>query len=411
MAALGGRAAVPLLRRGPGAVLGAVQGAGQRRHRHKEKWATTAPRIPSTRLALHHFDSSYSLHLGELWPSVRAGLLCEQKYGALLNNFSELDHVTQELELLNATDFISEALQKAQQSQQGTAAREAGRGSQEGRTVIQAEAMTETSPPFRASISPKIKCYTFPRGDITRFHPARPDTLGLLGYYLMDAASLLPVLALDVQRDDLVLDLCAAPGGKTLALLQTGLCVSGGHLAANDVSISRTKRLHQILHNYVLKEVRETVSVTSYDGRDWQDVEGGTFHKVLVDVPCTTDRHSAMEEHNNIFHKMRTKERQMLPMLQLQLLMAGILATKPGGDVVYSTCSLSPLQNECVVERAVEIAETQFNISVRVEDLSHFRTLFQDTFSFFSGCRLGELVLPHLTANFGPMYFCKLHRM
>ncbi|XP_029815617.1 5-methylcytosine rRNA methyltransferase NSUN4 [Manacus vitellinus] len=382
-----------------------------------EKRATTAPRIPSTRLALHHFDTSYSLHLGELWPSVRAGLLCEQKYGALLNNFSAVDHVTQELELLNATDFVSEALQKAQQSQRGAAAREAVRGSQEGcvqgRAVIQAETITqaESSPPFRASIIPKIKCYTFPRGDITRFCPARPDILGLLGYYLMDAASLLPVLALDVQQDDLVLDLCAAPGGKTLALLQTGLCVSGGHLAANDVSISRTKRLHQILHKYVPREIRETVSVTSYDGRDWQDVDGGTFHKVLVDVPCTTDRHSAMEEENNIFHKRRTKERQMLPMLQLQLLMAGILAAKPGGEVVYSTCSLSPLQNECVVERAVEIAETQFNISVHVEDLSHFRTLFQDTFSFFSGCRLGELVLPHLTANFGPMYFCKLRRM
>ncbi|NWQ60282.1 NSUN4 methyltransferase, partial [Neopipo cinnamomea] len=391
------------------------------RHRHKEKWATTAPRIPSTRLALHHFDSSYSLHLGELWPSVRAGLLCEQKYGALVNNFSVPDHVTQELELLNATDFVSEALQKAQQSQRGAAVREAVRGSEEGcvqdRTVIQAETMTqeETWPLFRTSISPKIKCYTFPRGDITRFHPARPDSLGLLGYYLMDAASLLPVLALDVQQDDLVLDLCAAPGGKTLALLQTGLCCSicvpAGHLAANDVSVSRTKRLHQILHNYVPREVRETVSVTSYDGRDWQDVEGGTFHKVLVDVPCTTDRHSAMEEDNNIFHKRRTKERQMLPMLQLQLLMAGILATKPGGEVVYSTCSLSPLQNECVVERVVEIAGTQFNINVHVQDLSHFRTLFQDTFSFFSDCRLGELVLPHLTANFGPMYFCKLRRM
>lgn len=79
--------------------------------------------------------------------------------------------------------------------------------------------------------------------------------------------------------------------------------------------------------------------------------------------------------------------------------------------MVYSTCSLSALQNEYVIERAVEIAETQFNIRIHVEDLSHFRTLFQDTFSFFSGCRLGELVLPHLTANFGPTYFCKLHRM
>ncbi|NWH92560.1 NSUN4 methyltransferase, partial [Aegithalos caudatus] len=300
--------------------------------------AATAPRIPSTRLALHHFDTSYSLHLGALWPSVRAALLCEQKYGALLNNFAAAGHVPQELELLNATDFVSEASQKVQQWQRGAAAGEAARRCQEG---------SEMSPPLCASISSKIKCYTFPRGDITRFRPARPDSLGLLDYYLMDAASLLPVLALNVQPGDFVLDLCAAPGGKTLALLQTGLC---GHLAANDISISRTKRLYQILHSYVPKEVRDTVSVTSYDGRDWDQVKGGTFHKVLVDVPCTTDRHSAMEEDNNIFHKRRTKERQMLPMLQLQLLMAGILAAKPGAEVLYSTCSLSPLQNECVVE-------------------------------------------------------------
>lgn len=53
-----------------------------------------------------------------------------------------------------------------------------------------------------------------------------------------------------------------------------------GHLAANDVSISRTKRLYQILSSYVPKNVREAVSVTSYDGRDWAELEGGTFHKV-----------------------------------------------------------------------------------------------------------------------------------
>uniref|UniRef100_A0A8C4V237 5-cytosine rRNA methyltransferase NSUN4 n=1 Tax=Falco tinnunculus TaxID=100819 RepID=A0A8C4V237_FALTI len=380
MAALSGRAAAALLRRGPPPGLA----PGPRRHHYKKKWATTAPRIPVTRLALHHFDTTYSLQLRDLWPSVRASLLCEQKYGALLNNFSPVDHVTQELELLNATDFISQAHKEAQQLQQGT------------------------SPPLRASISSNIKCYTFPRGDITRFRPARPDVLGLLDYYLMDAASLLPVLALNVQPDDSVLDLCAAPGGKTLALLQTGVC---GHLAANDISISRTKRLYQVLQSYVPKEIREAVSVTSCDGRDWEQLKGSTFHKVLVDVPCTTDRHSVMEEENNIFHKKRTKERQMLPMLQLQLLMAGILATKPGGEVVYSTCSLSPLQNEHVIERAVEIAETQFSISVHVEDLSHFRILFQDTFCFFSDCQLGELVLPNLTANFGPMYFCKLRRI
>ncbi|XP_061860349.1 5-methylcytosine rRNA methyltransferase NSUN4 [Colius striatus] len=392
-----------LLRRGP------APGLGPRRHRHKEKWAATAPRVPAPRLALHHFDASYSLQLQGLWPAARAALLCEPKHGALLNSFSALDRVARELELLNASDFVSEAPRKAAE-EAGRGESRAQEGSAEGKTVARAERMSqaEMSPPPRASVTSNIRCYTFPRGDITRFRPARPDALGLLDYYLMDAASLLPVLALCVQPDDFVLDLCAAPGGKTLALLQTGLC---GHLAANDISISRTKRLYQILQSYVPREVRETVSVTSHDGRDWQQLEGGTFHKVLVDVPCTTDRHSVTEVDNNIFHKRRTKERQMLPMLQLQLLMAGILATKPGGEVVYSTCSLSPLQNECVIERAVEVAGAQFDISVQVEDLSHFQLLFQDTFSFFPECRVGQLVLPHLTANFGPTYFCKLRRL
>ncbi|XP_072199356.1 5-cytosine rRNA methyltransferase NSUN4 [Excalfactoria chinensis] len=400
MAAPSGRA-VLLLRRGGG--LSSVP----RRYLYKKKWATTSPRIPATRLALHHFDTTYSLQLQELWPAVRAAMLCEQKYGALLNNFTSADLIGQQLELLGATEFVSEAARRAQCWQESAGVEAEKRKTLEGSDGDGATVLAETPQLLRASVSSNIKCYTFPRGDISRFHPAWPDSLGILSYYLMDAASVLPVLALNVKPDDLVLDLCAAPGGKMLALLQTGAC---GHLAANDVSISRTKRLYHILNSYIPKKVREAVSVTSHDGRDWGELQGTTFHKVLVDVPCTTDRHSVMEEENNIFHKTRTKERQMLPMLQLQLLMAGILAAKPEGEVVYSTCSLSPLQNEHVVERAIDIAETQFNITVHVEDLSHFRTLFQDTFSFFSDCRLGELVLPHLTANFGPMYFCKLRR-
>ncbi|XP_064372231.1 5-methylcytosine rRNA methyltransferase NSUN4 isoform X2 [Dromaius novaehollandiae] len=319
MAALGGGGrAVTLLRRG------LVLGPAPRRYRYKKKWAATAPRVPSTRLALQSFDMNYGLQLKEAWPSVRVSLLCEQKYGALVNSFADADRVAQELELLNAVDFISGAAQKAQRLQQDSAVEQAGRGSasREAPGERWAVKQAETPPLLSAPITSNIRCYTFPRGDITRFRPARPDTLGILNYYLMDAASLLPVLALNVQPDDFVLDLCAAPGGKTLAILQTGFC---GHLAANDVSISRTKRLHQILNSYVPKQIRETVCVTSWDGRNWGELEGGTFHKVLVDVPCTTDRHSVMEEDNNIFNRRRSKERQMLPMLQLQLLVKSSL--------------------------------------------------------------------------------------
>ncbi|XP_070601914.1 5-methylcytosine rRNA methyltransferase NSUN4 [Erythrolamprus reginae] len=378
---------------------------GPCRHRHyKKKWAATAPRATNTRVALQVFDMNYGDQFGSLWPSMRISLLSKQKYGALVNNFSDVEQVVQSLEDLSAVDFIQESRKVIKELSSSI---EEDDSVPPSLSQIQIE-LSETQVQHFPSISPNIKCYTFPKGDISRFRQAKPDIIGILGYYLLDAASILPVLALNVEPGNIVLDLCAAPGGKTLALLQTGYC---SDLTANDISISRTGRLHNVLRSYLPKEIQNTVQVTSLDGRNWGHTEMGTYDKVLVDVPCTNDRKSVLEEENNMFTYARKGERQRLPMLQLQLLVAGVLAAKPGGEVVYSTCSLSELQNEYVVERAVEILNIQYSINVRVEDLSHFRRLFQNTFSFYSNCRLGELVLPHLTANFGPMYFCKLHRM
>ncbi|XP_061488856.1 5-methylcytosine rRNA methyltransferase NSUN4 isoform X2 [Rhineura floridana] len=364
--------------------------------------------MPSTRLALQVFDMNYGVQFGSLWPSIRIGLLSEQKYGALVNNYSDAQKVTEHLEEMHAVDFIWES-QNVVQDPDSVAKHDASKPNSSPETWTKpSEPQARLFPSFCTSISPNIKCYTFPKGDISLFHPARPDILGILGYYLLDAASVLPVLALNVQPDDLVLDLCAAPGGKTLALLQTGCCRK---LAANDLSVSRTGRLHHVLHSYLPKELCNIVRITSWDGRKWGDLEKNTYDRVLVDVPCTNDRHSVIEEDNNMFMRMRKGERQMLPMLQLELLVAGMRAAKPGGNVVYSTCSLSQLQNEYVVERAMELLAIQYDINVQVEDLSYFRKCFQNTFSFYPDCRLGELILPHLTANFGPMYFCKLHRL
>ncbi|CAH2329821.1 5-methylcytosine rRNA methyltransferase NSUN4, partial [Pelobates cultripes] len=236
------------------------------------------------------------------------------------------------------------------------------------------------------------------------------DIFGHLEYYLMDAASLLPVLALNVPPDSDVLDMCAAPGGKMLALLLAGNC---RHLTANDMSISRSGRLRRVLLSYIPRELRteDKVRITSWDGRNWGENESSAYDRVLVDAPCTTDRHSLLEEDNNIFHRLRTKERQMLPKVQVELLVAALQAVKPGGEVVYSTCSLSQLQNEYVVQRAVELASSEHGIHTELQDLSCFREIFKNIFNFSTDCRIGELVLPHLTANFGPMYFCKLKRL
>ncbi|XP_017578114.2 5-methylcytosine rRNA methyltransferase NSUN4 isoform X1 [Pygocentrus nattereri] len=357
----------------------------QRRHRVKTKWAGSRPKVPATDLALQHFDATYGLQLGDLWPSVRIGMLSEKKYGALLNNFASDSDIVSSFHSQGCRDFISAA--RSTESQD-----------------------PELHDHTAAPLSSNIQCFVFPRGDVSRFKPARPDSNGLLSYYLLDAASVLPALALDVQPGHSVLDLCAGPGGKTLALLQAQAV---RFLWANDLSGSRTARLRRTLQSYLPRELltEDRVYITSSDGRQWRNKDEHKFDKVLVDVPCTTDRHSLTEEDNNIFKRSRTKERQRLPLLQMELLLAGIQATRPGGDVLYSTCSLSQLQNQCVVEQAVSVAQKEMDITVKVQNLSSFVQLFSHTFHFAPQPAVGELVLPHLCANFGPIYMCKLQRI
>jgi 16S rRNA C967 or C1407 C5-methylase (RsmB/RsmF family) len=82
----------------------------------------------------------------------------------------------------------------------------------------------------------------------------------------------------------------------------------------------------------------------------------------LVDVPCTTDRHVLHEDDNNIFKGTRIKERLRLPELQTELLLNALKLVRIGGTVVYSTCSLSPIQNDGVVQLALKKAFEEFNI-------------------------------------------------
>ena len=89
---------------------------------------------------------------------------------------------------------------------------------------------------------------------------------------------------------------------------------------------------------------------------------------------------------------------------------AGILACKPGGSIVYSTCTLSMAQNDGVVKQALEHLWLTSSVSVAVVDTEPLCTTFSDVFKFYK-CQFGQLVLPNLTANFGPIYFCKLQRL
>lgn len=152
--------------------------------------AATRAKQPPTILALQHFDATYRAQLGELWPSVRSAMLSERKYGALFNNFSQDDFVA-ELEAQGCRDFITDSeaegkwarpvQEKLQDVAHGTnmpvsqtdlltfsAAQPRNAAAEEGSKGDSGHQQV-SSPP----LSSNMRCLVFPRGDITRFKPAR----------------------------------------------------------------------------------------------------------------------------------------------------------------------------------------------------------------------------------------------
>ena len=160
-----------------------------------------------------------------------------------------------------------------------------------------------------------------------------------------EAVSMLPVLALDPTPGQIILDLCASPGSKT-----TQICEhlgDSGAVIANEVI---SGRVNTLVTN-VQRHASRAVLVVQHDGRHMPRVPGSGFDGVLVDVPCTGS--GTTRKNPDVWGKWRPSSGRSLHSLQYDLLSRAIELTKPGGRVVYSTCSLDPIENEAVVARVV----------------------------------------------------------
>ena len=263
---------------------------------------------------------------------------------------------------------------------------------------------------------PALTAYTFPRGVVEPLPAPIAGVLGTLGYYCMDAASLLPVIALDLKPGVSVLDMCSGPGGKALAMLQTLMPAS---LVCNDVNSDRVKRVIRVLDQYLGREkgggiggARNNVTLTRQDGA--QMIEYESYDRVLVDAPCYTDRHSVNSDESNVFISQQMKDRLRMPEKQAELLKTGLTLLKPGGALVYSTCTLSPIQNDGVVHMALSSLWEETSLNFEVCDLSQAVKPFRFLCKMHGrkeGLKYGQLVVPNLPSNFGPMYFAKIRRI
>lgn len=251
-----------------------------------------------------------------------------------------------------------------------------------------------------------LKAYTFSRRVIKDFpKPKVIKGINVMNYYCMDGASLLPPLVLGLKPRDTVADFCASPGGKALCMIQSLL---PSNILCNEISESRMSRLQTVLKTYIPKMdmTNEMIEMRVGDGR----TVTGMYDKILLDAPCTNDRHSAMSDENNIFKASRVKERIALPQQQCDLLLNAFKCLKLGGSLVYSTCSLSPIQNDGVVHMTLAKLREQTDIEVYVVNLKEAMRPLRGLYRFHRTMKYGQQVLPFLPSNFGPMYFCKFIR-
>ncbi len=165
-----------------------------------------------------------------------------------------------------------------------------------------------------------------------------------LGYiFVQDAASMIPPIVLDPRPNELVLDMCAAPGSKATQIAQ--YMKNKGTLIANDY---KGIRISALGINMQRLGITNNV-ITLMEGRFFKNMK---FDRILVDAPCSGT--------GTIRKSLKTTKQWSINLLknlsgiQRQLLRTAFENLKPGGVVVYSTCSCEPMENEAVVSHLLE---------------------------------------------------------
>ncbi len=180
--------------------------------------------------------------------------------------------------------------------------------------------------------------------DIPVRHPGATVEHSLGLYYVQDLSSMMPPIALAPQPGETVLDIAAAPGSKTTQMAE--MMANSGTIVANDVSRERIAALVGNLERLGVTNVIVTL-------RDGRAASFGTeFDRVLVDAPCTGE--GVVRKNPCGFRAPTERDHRSFAGLQRAILRNAFRHLRSGGLLVYSTCTLNPLENEGVIHFAIE---------------------------------------------------------
>ncbi len=209
----------------------------------------------------------------------------------------------------------------------------------------QAEAPLDIT--LRPGATPPEGGVALPTGSV-RFPPGT-RVAELAGYeqgafWVQDAAAALPARLLAPLAGERIVDLCAAPGGKTAQLAAAGAVVT-----AVEQDAGRLARL-----NENLARLRLTVETLLADAETWQP--GQSFDAVLLDAPCSAT--GTIRRHPDVPHLKRPRDLDRFTQTQDRLLRAGAARLRPGGRLIYAVCSLQPEEGPARIAAALQMGLT-----------------------------------------------------
>ncbi|MDD5811210.1 MAG: RsmB/NOP family class I SAM-dependent RNA methyltransferase [Treponema sp.] len=232
---------------------------------------------------------------------------------------------------------------------------------------------------------------------------------GELRTYYLDAASILAAFSLPLKGAEEILDLCAAPGGKTLVI--SSLMDEDSKLTSNERSAERKHRLSKVVEEHIPSRIKENITVTCSDGAVWCKTKSNCFDRILLDAPCSSERHVLQDE--KYLAQWSPARIKTLSMEQWALLSSAYRMLKDNGILLYSTCALAPKENDEVIERLFKKFDNCVNLSFESEKYQNLKNdeaklqLFTDNVSLpdFERTKYGYQILPDKQNGAGPIYF------
>ncbi|HCM42298.1 MAG TPA: RNA methyltransferase [Candidatus Omnitrophica bacterium] len=173
--------------------------------------------------------------------------------------------------------------------------------------------------------------------------------------YIQGLASMLPIVALAPEAEETILDLCAAPGSKTGQILRQ--MQGRGFLTANE----KIKNRFFKLKNNLDAQGYSNFELTLKPGELYCKIAPNTFDRVLLDSPCSSEGRFSTHDSDSFKYWSASKIKEMV-FKQRALFKSAFLALKPGGIMVYATCTYAPEENEGMLDWALGKTDDQMEI-------------------------------------------------